>query len=180
DLASLRLVARPTKEPNTGFEAATVADGHLYVVYERNRGDEGPHAAVFDAGDLAHETTTPFPAIAYRVTDLTSPDAAGRVWAMNYRYSDRVIDAPDPAAEALAMRYGRGATHRREIFVERLVELDLRPDGLALTPRPPYQLALAPLPRNWEGIARLGDRGLILVTDEHPHTILGFVALPEP
>lgn len=178
--ASLRVVARPTSEVNTGFEAATVAGGHLYVVYERNREAEGPRAAVFDAADLSRESTAAFPALAYRVTDLTAPDAEGRVWAMNYRYSDRPIDAPPPEDEPLMCQYGRGATHRREIFVERLVELDLRPEGFALTPRAPLLLALGRLPRNWEGLARLDDRGLLLVTDEHPRTILAFVALPSP
>jgi len=29
--------------------------------------------------------------------------------------------------------------------------------------------------RNWEGIAMLDQRGFLLVTDQHPNTILAFV-----
>jgi len=32
--------------------------------------------------------------------------------------------------------------------------------------------------RNWEGIVRLGDVGLLLATDRYPETILAYVPLP--
>jgi hypothetical protein len=32
--------------------------------------------------------------------------------------------------------------------------------------------------RNWEAIARMDDLGFLIATDEHPQTILAFVAIP--
>jgi hypothetical protein len=61
--------------------------------------------------------------------------------------------------------------------VERLVEFECNGSGIRLTKRPPIplKLRLDEPPRNWEGIVRLEGRGFLLITDEHPRTILGFV-----
>jgi len=47
--------------------------------------------------------------------------------------------------------------------------------------QPPVELELidAQTSRNWEGIARLDKRGFLVVTDEHPGTILAFIPYRE-
>ena len=50
--------------------------------------------------------------------------------------------------------------------------------GIQRTDKSPIQLELGLLPRNWEGIVRLDNRGFLLVTDQYPVTILAFVPSP--
>jgi hypothetical protein len=77
------------------------------------------------------------------------------------------------------VRYGTGPTHAQKPQVERLIELQVKDAGIVLTDRPPIQLQLSSdVPRNWEGLVRLDDRGFLLATDKFPGTLLGFVALP--
>ena len=65
--------------------------------------------------------------------------------------------------------------------VERLLAFQFTEDGIVLAPLAPIQLQLLPddEARNWEGIARLDERGFLLVTDKFPETILAFVANPD-
>ena len=52
-------------------------------------------------------------------------------------------------------------------------------DGITFVDRAPVQLELpGEDARNWEGIVRLDDVGFLLVTDQYPQTILGFVPVP--
>jgi hypothetical protein len=50
---------------------------------------------------------------------------------------------------------------------------------IVLVDSPPMQMELLGSTqndaRNWEGLVRLDNRGFLLVTDEHPKTILGFI-----
>ncbi|MGD9316494.1 MAG: hypothetical protein PVG56_06655, partial [Anaerolineae bacterium] len=78
----------------------------------------------------------------------------------------------------------QGPTHAQAETVERLLEFEYSESGIDLVDRPPIQLELMDsflggLGRNWEGLARLDDRGFLLVTDLFPGTILGFVPAPE-
>jgi len=49
-----------------------------------------------------------------------------------------------------------------------------------LTDSAPIQLTLLSdgTARNWEGVAKLDDRGFLLATDKFPDTILAFVQQP--
>ena len=82
------------------------------------------------------------------------------------------------AAAHLTERYGAGPSHRGSDTVERLLLLELDGEAVRLVDRPPVQLELDVEGRNWEGLVRWEDRGLLVVTDEFPETILAFVPLP--
>ena len=68
-----------------------------------------------------------------------------------------------------------GNTHKKYEHVERLIEYKIDGDKLVRTSTPPIQLALDEKSRNWEGLARLEDKGFLMIVDEHPRTILAFI-----
>ena len=169
---------------NIGDEAVTVApDGRVFTFHEANgvNVNPAPVAHVF-AADLAPLGVAPLPPLEYRITDATSSDGDGRFWAFNF-YQRGEADTLQPGADALAAQHGEGATHSRNDTVERLVEMAITANGVALTAQPPLQLQLLGdlSPRNWEGLVRFQvDEfdGFLLVTDRFPTTILAFAALP--
>ena len=120
----------------------------------------------------------PFVGLPYRLTDVTALDDTKRFWAINYRYqNDKFLLAQE---DPIAQRFGLGPTHRLEANVERLIEFKITDQGIVFTDTPPIQLQLThEQGRNWEGIARLDDLGLLLVTDEYPQTYFGFVPFPD-
>jgi len=186
DLAAIELdlarrVALPgqTDYLNMAYESLIVDGERVIVLHEINgpRVNPAPRALVFDL-DLAPLGALPMAPLDYRLTDVTAPDAAGRAWGINYFFPGEVF--LHPSSEPLAERYGVGATHAQYAQVERLVALEIGADGITLADGPPVPFALEEAPRNWEGIARLGERGLLLVTDRFPDTRLGFVPLAAP
>jgi hypothetical protein len=161
---------------NLSYEALTVYRGSVVTFYESNGQAivREPAALVWDRA-LSSFERRPMSPLEYRITGATSADADGRFWVTNVFWpGEKALRVDD---EPLAAAYGRGATHARSETVERLVELRIGPAGVERTTAAPLQLALArdERTRNWEGIARLGDRGFLLVADEHPTTILAFV-----
>ncbi len=84
------------------------------------------------------------------------------------------------ADDPLSRQYGQGASHAESEVVERLVEFQVVDGKIVRTKTAPIQLVLAAdgEARNWEGIVRLDGVGFLLVTDQYPETILGFVAYP--
>lgn len=176
--APLRLDS-PAPRTNTSYEALTVVDGRLLAFYEVNGTalNLAPRAQVIDLATFTLQAPVAAPALPYRLTDVTAPDAEGVFWAINYFFpgdSDLAADA-DP----LVGQYGRGATHAQYPQVERLVALRFDDSGaVTLAPVPPLWLALPDdEARNWEGIVRLDDRGFLLATDKYPRTLLAFVPI---
>jgi hypothetical protein len=96
---------------------------------------------------------------------------------INYLYSGD--DFSREASDPLGAQYGIGKTHQTNFNVERLVEFQYSDSGIQRVNRAPIQLVLEGLEgRNWEGIARLDDRGFLLITDRYPTTLFGFVPMP--
>ena len=160
--------------PNIGYEALVVRGSELLVIYETNgEVNARPTALVFDLDlrPLREERMSP---IEYRVTDATEADRRGRFWVANYHWPGAVWQT---ATCPLTEEHGQGPTHARCDTVERLVELVVTADGVAVTRRAPIQLELVDddHARNWEGLVRLPGRGFLLATDEHPASLLGFV-----
>lgn len=162
---------------NIAYEALVLAPGEVIAVYETNgEVNPDPRALVFTRA-LEPRPAIHVSPIEYRVTDATTLDAQNRFWVVNYHW---------PAAPwhtgtcEITERYGQGASHARCRTVERLLELELTPNGIRPTARAPIQLELLDdeHPRNWEGIVRLGERGFLVATDEHPSTIFAFVPMP--
>ena len=157
-----------------------VVTGELLVTVHEASGvgvNPEPVAHLFDQ-ELESLGTLGFPNIEYRITDATRVNTNGRFWAINYFYPGDTELAPE--TDPLAERFGEGSTHAQSDVVERLVEFKSAPAGFELTDTPPIQLELLgdDVARNWEGVALLDDRGFLLVTDEHPRTILAFVPRP--
>jgi hypothetical protein len=179
--------ARPTTDRNASHEAMFVWEDRVYSIYELNSAALMPSAAAnaFEL-NLDQAGFVPFPAIDYRITDVTQPDAEGYFWAINFRYpgSGRESEKAE-GCEALIKRFGVGPSHRRFEQVERLVQLQITESAIVLTDRPPIQLELLHDwkqggARNWEGIVRLEGVGFLIITDRFPSTILALVREPNP
>ena len=161
---------------NMTDETIIVYEDRIYTVYEANgvNVNSDPVAHVFTL-DLDPVEETPFPSIEYRVTDATVPDADGFFWAINYFYpGDTKLK---PGTDEIAEEYGLGESHREMEQVERLVALQITDEGITFAGIAPIYLELDPSlddSRNWEGLVRFGE-GFLLVTDEYPTTILGYV-----
>ena len=169
----------PARSDNHAFEALTRVDGAWLALFELNGLDTSCATPAVRVGERgAAPLAVAVEALPYRVTDATAVDAARRFWVTQYSYRDvgdtaeceRSIRAAQCFREAVDCDPRGGATRS----VERLLEL--RDDGAAVraTGRviPLIREARA---RNWEGVARLDDRGFVVVTDEWPRTVLGFV-----
>lgn len=164
---------------NLSYETLLDTPGGVVALQEANGAIVNPRAEAYRFGaDLRLRDSLRVPTIEYRLTDATGLDAAGQFWAVNYFYpGDSVLLRPD--LDSLKARFGAGPTHLREATVERLVEFRLDGARIVRTERPPIQLELlgAARSRNWEGIARLGDRGFLLATDKYPETMLAFIPI---
>jgi hypothetical protein len=179
DVDNLQAIQPQAHLDNMADETLLLAGDRLVTIYEANgvNVNPSPLAHLFTL-HLQQVSTIPFPNIEYRITDATALDSAGQFWAINYFYPGDTLLKPGP--DLLAERYGEGPTHARYKTVERLVEFHYSPSGIQLVDRPPIQLQLIDdnHSRNWEGLARLGQRGFLLATDTFPETILGFVSSP--
>ncbi len=175
DAARVATIPSQSGLGNKSDEALLVTANEILTIHEVNgvAHNPAPVAHRFDK-ELSPLGTIPFPSVEYRLTDATQLDAGGRFWAINYFFpgDEELAAEDDPIAEAS----GRGVTHEKLPQVERLVEFQYRDDAVTQTDTPPVQLALTLLARNWEGVARLDERGFLLVTDQFPETVLGFVA----
>ncbi len=170
-------LAAQNRLANTAYESLIVYRDSVLALYETNGlVNESPHALVFDR-QLRPAAARVMAPIEYRITDATSVDGDGRFWVMNYHWPG----APwQPGQCSITQRHGQGESHARCDTVERLVELRVQDDVIVPTDRPPLQLRLIDdaHPRNWEGVVRLGERGFLIVTDEYPTTLFGFVPSP--
>jgi hypothetical protein len=163
---------------NKSEEALLVAPDAVVTIYEVNgRGvNPAPVAHRIDRG-LQMLAPASFPAIEYRITDATALDGSGNFWAINYFFPSDTELALDGDDE-LAVTYGKGPTHSAFPQVERLVKFHYDGSAITRTEAAPIQLQLTLFAHNWEGIARLDDRGFLLVTDTFPETQLVFVQRP--
>lgn len=162
---------------NKSEEAIFTTAEQIISIYEVNGQQLNPQPVAHTFNfELEPQPTIPFPTIDYRLTDATALDDNNHFWAINYFYpgDDDLFVQPEP----LANQYGQGQSHAEQAAVERLVKFAYTPNGITRVQQAPIQLVLGPEGRNWEGIARLGDRGFLLITDKHPQTILGFVEKP--
>ncbi len=160
---------------NMTDETILVYQDQVYTVYEANgvNVNPDPTSYVFSLG-LDPLGTAVFPSIEYRVTDATTVADDGTFWAINYFYpgDTKLV----PGDDQIALTYGIGLTHQNAEQVERLVEMQITADGVILVETAPIYLELdSEESFNWEGLVRMDD-GFLLVTDEYPTTILGYVA----
>ncbi len=179
DTSSLSEIPPQAPLENMSDETLFVIGQQLVTFYEANglNVNPSPVAHLFDFS-LQPLGTLPIPNIEYRITDASETDEQGRFWVINYFYpGDQKLQ---PAPDLLVAQFGEGPTHARFNTVERLLEFQVGENEITLTETPPVQLQLIDddHARNWEAIARLGERGFLLATDLHPETILGFISYP--
>jgi hypothetical protein len=173
---------------NAAYETLVVTKDIAMVFFEGNgvNINASPLAYVYNH-DLEFIHAIAFPHIEYRITDATALDTNNRFWCINYFWPDAKDKARyDPAEDPIAKAYGEGKTHKKAEIVERLVEFEyIEPNNnkypkIVLVNSPPIQLELLGPDksdaRNWEGLVRLDNRGFLLITDEHPKTMLAFIA----
>ena len=164
---------------NMTDETLLLAEDILVTLYEANgvNVNAQPVAHRFDL-QLNSIPPTSFPSIEYRITDATALDDQKHFWAINYFYpGDRA--KLQPTLDPLIQKFEQGTTHATSEIVERIVAFQYQDSGISLLDIPPIQLQLLDgTARNWEGLVRLADQGFLLVTDEHPRTILAFVPMP--
>ncbi len=164
-------IAPPVSIANVGFEALTIDGDSVIAFFEVNGASRvtSPVARRFTR-DLVELPPFACAPIDYRITGATTVDAQKRFWVMNYFW---------PGEPSLARPTDDAAT--RASSVEQIVELTLRRGSIERTGRAPIRLTpdARKRPRNWEGVTQLGERGFLVVTDEHPATMLGFVPLTD-
>lgn len=173
----------PLRSENHAYEALTRVDGGWLALFEANGVSASCASQALRVGDGgAAPVVVSVEAIPYRLTDATAVDAERRFWATQYSYRDvgdtaeceRTIRAVGCFSETVDCDPRGGAARS----VERLVEL--RDEGVAVRPTGRViRLLREPRARNWEGVARLDGRGFVVVTDEWPRTVLGFVPSPD-
>ena len=70
----------------------------------------------------------------------------------------------------------QGKSHSRYSQVESLIEFQVNANEILVRETEPIQLFLeSDASRNWEAVARLDDKGLLIASDKHPRMILGYV-----
>jgi hypothetical protein len=166
-----------TDFPNLSYESLVANDNNLIAIYEANGPEANPDALAYTI-DLETEaiSTISMPNIPYRITDASEIDEEGNFWAINYFYSGESYLGTDhdPIFDA----FGIGASQTQyEGAVERLIELHYTETGIELLRHSPIQIHMTDesYGRNWEGLARVNDIGLLLVTDKFPETLFAFV-----
>lgn len=177
DKTSAVSIAPIVKLKNMGFEAMTIVGDRLVLLFEANGKNVNPQprAVTFDL-DLKNRHDIAFPTMEYLVNDATAADGRGRFWIINYFWPGEK-KLLKPADDAFA-RKGAFAPRAGQA-VERIIEMQVKDGAVQPTKTPVIDLELGPDDgRNWEGIARLGDRGLLIATDRFPGTLLGFVPFP--
>ena len=175
DNDSLTDIPVPVNIKNMGFESILRYKSRLMVLYEANgkNVNKNPSALLYNSS-LEAKGFISFPNLEYRLTDITSLDSKNKFWVLNYFWPGEK-DRLNPAKDSILKDVKEGKTHNKYEHVERLVEYEISGDKVVRTSTPPIQLSLEKKSRNWEGLARLDDKGFIIIVDEHPRTILAFI-----
>jgi len=144
----------------------------IYEVYGRNK-NKNPHVSLFNS-NLINVGNIKFPNIEYRITDVTNVDKDGKFWAINYFFPGD-LNKLNPEKDSLIINFGIGLSHSKAKTIERLVEFQIKNNGISLINKKPIYLRLQDnQSRNWEGISRF-DNGFLVVTDTFPETIFAFI-----
>ena len=172
-------VAMPTQTEFNNMSYETVfatPDNHVVAMYEVNGATANPQPVAVSV-DLAtgEASTIPVENVEFRVTDATTPSADGTFWVTNYFFPGEAFLAVE--SDPLFAQYGMGASQAAFGGYERLVQMQYSPTGITRVDQAPIQLLQTDESngRNWEGVETLEDRGLLVVTDRFPETMLAFV-----
>jgi hypothetical protein len=164
------------KIKNFTEETLLVTKDRVITIFEGNgKGiNDKPQAHVFDF-ELNLIETIGVPNIEFRVTDATIPDESGGFWVINYFFPGN-REKLNLKKDHYTIKYGTGESHLKYPHVERLIHLNHTGEKIRKVKRPPILMQLAPNPRNWEGLVKLDNKGFLIIADEHPDTVLAFIA----
>ncbi len=154
--------------PNISDETNLLTDGKIITIHEANGVNVNPKPVVHVFSKaLKFLRTIPFPSIEYRITDATELDGGNNFWAINYFFPGEFNLLKPP----LRKRFNPKKS------VERIIQFHYSGNKITETKMPPVNLAgeVWNKARNWEGLARLEDKGFLIITDTYPRTILAFV-----
>ena len=171
------VLAPQTRLMNQAYESLLLWQDQIVTLYEANGLDINPDRAVLvHDRDLQLRSSWSVPAIEYRLTDATAPDAQGLFWVINFHWpgDKRLL----PATDALRDRWGEGPSHAQTDIVERILAMRIAERRIELLDMPPIELTLldSVVARNWEGIVRWDEQGFLLVSDQFPTTLLAYVS----
>ena len=180
DLAAAVPLPPQTRLMNKAYETLVMQGSQVVAIHELAGRETNPdrHALLFSP-ELEALGTLEAPEVEFRITDATRLDPQGRFWSINFHWpGEKQLPT---RIDAIRDRWGEGDSHKGVEIVERLLEMEFRDGRIELVDRPPVELVLLDevVARNWEGVVRWDDTGLLVATDRFPTTLLAFVPFPE-
>ena len=176
DEKDLETIKTPIQLNNLSFESLLVNDEDIIMIYEANGSNlrKNPTQSVFTHKSKSISQVN-FPNIEYRITDATRIDNNDRFWVINYFWpGDKKL--LNPGEDNVLNKVKQGSSHFKLDQIERLVEFQINEGEISISDTKPIQLFLdSDASRNWEAVARLDDKGLLIATDKHPRMIFGYV-----
>ena len=172
----LETIKTPIQLNNLSFESLLINHENIIMIYEANGSNlrKNPTQSVFThkSKNISHVN---FPNIEYRITDATRMDNNDRFWVINYFWpGDKKL--LNPGEDSVLNKVKQGSSHFKSDQIERLVEFQMNEGEISISDTKPIQLVLeSDASRNWEAVARLDDKGLLIATDKHPRMIFGYV-----
>ncbi|MCG8453450.1 MAG: hypothetical protein MI717_09750 [Spirochaetales bacterium] len=165
----------PEQYDNMGLEGLTMYDRKLLALFEVNN-EQLPSASSAYLCPKSFEECTPISMqnLEYRVTGLTRPSRSGEIWAINMvveYYSDMLKSnrKNNPCNEISGAIKNYPTLVPLNICTEGVFR-DMTYPVLCVKPHP----AMGDQP-NFEGLVRLDDKGFLIITDQYPTTVFGFV-----
>ena len=172
----LKTIKTPIQLNNLSFESLLINDENIIMIYEANGSNlrKNPTQSVFTHKSKSISQVN-FPNIEYRITDATRMDNNDRFWVINYFWpGDKKL--LNPGEDSVLNKVKQGSSHFKSDQIERLVEFQMNEGEISISDTKPIQLFLeSDVSRNWEAVARLDDKGLLIATDKHPRMIFGYV-----
>lgn len=176
DEKDLETIKTPIQLNNLSFESLLINDENIIMIYEANGSNlrKNPTQSVF-THNSKNISQVNFPNIEYRITDATRMDNNDRFWVINYFWpGDKKL--LNPGEDSVLNMVKQGSSHFKSDQIERLVEFQMNEGEISISHTKPIQLFLeSDASRNWEAVARLDDKGLLIATDKHPRMIFGYV-----
>ena len=176
DEKDLKAIKTPIQLNNISFESLLINDQDIIMIYEANGSNlrKSPTQSVLTEKSK-NISQVNFPNIEYRITDATRIDNNDRFWVINYFWpGDKKL--LNPGEDNILNKVKQGSSHFKLDQIERLVEFQMNAGGISISDTKPIQLFLeSDASRNWEAVARLDNKGLLIATDKHPRMIFGYV-----
>lgn len=154
DLNNVKELPVADQVKNMGYEALVVSGDQVIALPEATFGHHVAHAFSLDLQPLG---TVAMPPVDYRLTDSTPADSDGRFWVANYHHPGDAGLPEAPRVEQLQPMRLQGGRVEKD-GAPRTITPDLSQPG-----------------RNWEAVAKLDDQGFLVMTDEFPRAVFGFV-----